>query len=271
MDRLRRRLGVVLAGALREARRRGCDGRPAARSGRACRRSRDRALGHVPAQARRHAVRARRSRPHGEARGLALRLRRLGLRLPNAADRAQRAVGGVPPDAAHSHGRALPRECLALRDAPSRARGAAGAPRLERAVHRWRRGDLVEVGRGRLRSRPRELREREPHLARGRGRRLATAARAASPVRGEAPRARDSARSHRDHDRLPDRRRSGRARRARAEVAVVQRREVAHARGEAGCEGARARTRLVVGLGAAQRALERSGQDVRGLRLAVGA
>ena len=64
---------------------------------------------------------------------------------------------------------------------------------------------------------------------------------------------------------------SGWTRRARAEVAVVQRREVAHARGEAGREGARARTRLVVGLGAAQRALERSGQDVRGLCLAVGA
>ena len=143
---------------------------------------------------------------HREASRLALRLRRdsvSGCQTPLA--RAQRAVGGLAPDAADADGRALPRQRPPLRDAPSRARRAPGAPRLERAVHGWRRGDVVEVGGGGLRSRPRELRECEPHLAGGSGRRLASAARSPSSVRGEAPRARDSARAHRDHDRLPDR------------------------------------------------------------------
>ena len=56
-----------------------------------------------------------------------------------------------------------------------------------------------------------------------------------------------------------------------AALALVQRREVADARREAGREGAAARARLVVGLGAARRAIERPGQDVRRVRLAVGA
>ena len=144
VDRLRRRLGVVLARALRAARRRRRNRWHGARGRGPGGGSRDRALGHVPAQAGGDAVRPRRSGADGEARRRALRLRRLGLGLPDAADRAERAVGSLASDPAHADRRALPGERPALRHAACGAGRTAGAPRLERAVHGRRRCGVVE-------------------------------------------------------------------------------------------------------------------------------
>jgi len=94
---------------------------------------------------------------------------------------------------------------------------------------------------------------------------------APSTVRSEAPRTRDPILANRDHDRLPDGTGYRRTRRAGAAVPLVQRREVARARRATGCARATARSSLVVGLGAAERALQRSGQDLCRMRLAVGA
>ncbi len=63
----------------------------------------------------------------------------------------------------------------------------------------------------------------------------------------------------------------GRARGVEAAFPLVRRREVAGIRRAPGRARASALTRLVLGLGAAERALERSRQDVRGVRVAVGA
>ena len=271
MDRLRRRLGVVLARALRSARRRRRNRWDGHRDRGQGSERRDRALGHVPAQAGGDAVGPRRSGADGQARRLALRLRRRGLGLPDAADRAERAVGSLASDPAHADRGAVPGERPALRHALAGARWTAGAPRLERAVHGRRRCGVVESGRLGLRPRARELRQRESHLARRPDRRLASTSYPAPPVGREAPRGRDPTLADRDHDRLPDRGGLGRTRRVEAAVALVQRRQVAHARREAGREGARPRTRLVLGLGTAQRAVERSRQDVRRLRVALGA
>ena len=86
-----------------------------------------------------------------------------------------------------------------------RARRPAGAARLERAFHRRRRRSVVEGDRTGVRHRAREVREREPDLARRGGRRVATPAHRLSVVRGEAVRDRHPAVSRRPHDRLPDR------------------------------------------------------------------
>ena len=219
LDRLRRRLGVVLAGALRAPGRRRRDGWAGARRRGARGGGRHGALGHVPAQARRNAVRPGRSGAHREAGRRALRLRRGGLRLPDAPDRAERALGGVAPDAAHADRRALPRERSPVRDAAPRARRPARrcscrASRSRGAMPRrggsrsaavsdlvlenyananliWREGPVD--GSRRLRDAP-------------------------SPVRGEAARARDPADADRDHDRVPDRPGSGRPRGASADA-----------------------------------------------------
>ena len=271
MDRLRGRLRDVLARALRAARRHRGHRRPSARRGGAHGGSRDGALGHVSAQARRNSVGARGSRSDAAARGLALRLRRLRERMRAAADRAQRALGRFAADPADANGRALPRERAPLRDPSCRARRPPGAARFQRAFHRRRRGGVVASDRTGVGHRPREVREREPDLARRRRRRVATPAHWLPIVRGQAVRDRRSAVSHRPHDRLPDRGRLGRARGVAAALTLVRRREVAGVRGRAGVSRAPTDPRLVVGLGAAQRALERPGQDLRRVCLAVGA
>ena len=119
--------------------------------------------------------------------------------------------------------------------------------------------------------RPGEVRERELDLARRRCRGVATPAYGLSIVRGQAVRDRRAAVSHRPHDRLPDRRWRGGARGVAAALTLVRRREVAGVRGRAGVARAPTDPRLVVGLGSAQRTLERPGQDLRGMCLAVGA
>ena len=165
LDRLRGRVGLVLARTLRPTRGGRGHRRYRPRCGSAYRRCRHRALGHVPPQAGRHAVGARGRGPHHAPGGLPLRLRRHRLRLRATADRAQRAVGSVPADAADPDGRALSRERSALRHQARRTGRAPRPARVQRAVHRRRRGGLVESGRTGVRPRPREVRERQPHLA----------------------------------------------------------------------------------------------------------
>ena len=90
-------------------------------------------------------------------------------------------------------------------------------------------------------------------------------------VRLEAARGRHPADSDRDHDRVPDGRREragvrGSSRgRAGSSVAKWQALAV-----RSRSRRAEARARLVLGLGAARRALERPGQDLRSVRLALG-
>ena len=229
-----------------------------ARRGSAGGRSGHRSLGHVPAQARRHTVRSSRSGVDREASRRALRLRGLGLRLRDAADRSERALGRVAADTADSDRRALPGERSSLRQPARRARWTTGAPRVERAVHRRRRGDVVEVGRRGIRSRPRELRERESHLAGRAGRRFAAAPGSLPAVCGEAARDRGSGLAHRDHDRVPDGAWHGWPRGAEAALALVRRREVAGARRPPGRARVQAGASVVVGLGAARCTIERS-------------
>ncbi len=229
VDRLRGQLGVLLARALRAPWRRHRHRRPGPRLRGACGRRRNRPLGHVPAQAGRDAFRSRRRRAHREARRRALRLRSRGFGLLDPSHRAERALGIVSSDAAHTERRALSRQRPPLREPAQRARRPAGAPRLERAVHGRRRRGVVEVHRSGVRSRVGEVREREPHLARRCRRRIASASGSLSRVRCEATRGRHPAVADRAHDRVPDRAWHRRARGAAAAFALVRRHEVAGA------------------------------------------
>ncbi len=241
------RPGVVVATGGAGARRRGARGR-----------SRDRALGHVSAQARRHAVRPGRPGADGEARRRALRLRGLGLRLRDAADRAERAVGRVAPDAAHADRRALPGERPPLRH---RLAERGGRPALLVSSEPFTGGDAAAWWRS---------------VAAVSDLVLENYANANLIWRDGAV---DGSRRLRERYRqsvakllavgIPPTRigimigfqtgaGSGRTRGAEAALALVRRREVAGARRPSGRAGAEARARLVVGLGAARRALERS-------------
>ena len=135
VDRLRRQLGVVLARALRAAGRRRRDRGAGHRGGGARSGCRDGALGHVPPQAGRHAVRPGRSVADGEARRRALRLRGLRDGMRDAAHRAERDVGRVAPDAAHSECRALSGQRPAFRHAgcPSAVDGRRSSSRASRS------------------------------------------------------------------------------------------------------------------------------------------
>ena len=206
---------------------------------------------------------------HREARRRALRLRGRGVGMPDAAHRAERALWLLAADAAHAERRALPRERPPIRQPALRAGRSPCAPPLERTVHRGRRRGLVEVRRSGLGPRAREVREREPHLARRRRRRITSPSRSLPTVDCEAARARDSAVPDRAHDRVPDRAGRRRARGAEATLALVRGDEVAGAGGTSDRAGAQVLARLVMGLGAARRALGRPGQDVRGVRLAL--
>ena len=209
LDRLRRQLGLVLARALRAPRSRRRDRRAGARGRSAGGRCRDRPLGHVPAQARRDAVGARRSRADREAGRLALRLRGLGDRLPDAADRAQRALGCVAADAADSDRRALPGERASRSCSRLAARG--GRPALLVSSEPFTGGDAAAWWKsiGAVSDLVLENYANANLIWRdGRGRRLAAAAGALSAVGREAARARDPAVADRDHDRVPDRARA---------------------------------------------------------------
>ena len=269
LDRLRGQLGVLLARALRAPRRRHRHGRPGLAS-------EARAAGAGTVHWDMY-LRKRVGTPSDPADPALIEKRAdalfdyavevSGCQTPLIA--LNELWGVVAPDTAHAERRALSRERPPLRQPAQRARRTAGAPRLERAVHGRRRRGLVEVRRRGVRSRAREVREREPHLARRCRRRIASPSSSLPRVRREASCARHPAVADRAHDRLPDRAGHRRTRGAAAALALVRRHEVAGAGRTSGRARAQGLARLVVGLGAARRTLERPGQDVRGVRLAL--
>ena len=156
---------------------------------------------------------------HREAGGRIVRLRRLRLRLPDAADRPQRALGGVAPDTADPDRRALPRERAGASSAVSpRAvadpRSSSRASRSQAVTPRRGGRSIAAVSDLVLENYANaNLIWRD-----GAGRRLTPTARALPTVGREAPRGRDPAFADRDHDRVPDGRRHGRPRRADSRV-----------------------------------------------------
>ena len=232
MDRLRRRLGPVLARALRAAGHRRRDRRPGPRARGARGRRRDRALGHAPAQARRDAVRARDPSL-------------MEKRADSLFDYAVSVSGCQQPLIALNElwGASLPTPLTptaeqyranVLRFVSAARASAAPGPALLVSSEPYTAGDAAAWWRSvgqRLGPRPRELRERERDLANG-------AVDGSRTLRDELPRSAAScfavgvpASPRRAHDRVPDRRRRRRARGPEAALALVRRREVAGVRG----------------------------------------
>ncbi len=194
--------------------------RPDARRGRP-----DRLLGHVPALARRHPVRAREP---GLARGACqppVQVRGRHARVRHAVDRDERALRRL--DCRRPGRRRTPstgRTCSV--GAPARRpRGEAGPADLERALHRARRGAVVARRRAGRGPRAREVLRRAGRAPGRTGARQPQDAHLDAPERVQPLLDEHPAIQGRLHARLPDRQRDRRARGPEAGVRLVRGRE----------------------------------------------
>ncbi len=239
----------------------------------ASQRRRDRLLRPQLQQPRRHADRACRSVADRAPCRPSLRLRGLGDRLPDAVDRAERALRRPDADPVDGDHSAVPREHARTR-AP--AEGARGDPRRhdrESAVHRRRGGAMVARPGGRRDSDSPGL----LHLAE---RAAAARARAGTGEPLDAERhARPRPQVHLDWDSREPRRarapvsvgsRDGWPRRPATAVEVARDRQARGARGSAGHRRVEDAFDLVVGMGDLQPGRHRPRQERGRLRLPLG-